>query len=233
MKKRFWVSLAISAGILASLSSAPALADRQHNYQPPRLNRTYQQLTGDLNGDGRMERVALIPFSVDNKRDVAYMQLVVFNSAGKALWKSPRIADETNKYVWGSFMFGSTDLVLLHDIDGDGRPELISVAPQSAPTPCHYLVWKWDGSKFNHLFSAFVIETELGSGFFAWNKGVLKDYRNTCWLTDLKHKNGRLVGDVLSYVVGAPKTHATGSAYMRVTPEGFEVEEWIEKPVNE
>ncbi len=233
MKKRIWASLAICAGMLASLGSAPALAQDDGGYQPPRLNRTYQQLTGDLDRDGRMERVALIPFSVDEKRDTYFMQLVVFDSAGKVLWKSPRVADANNNQVWGSFMFGSTNLVVLHDIDGDGRPELINTQPQSDVRPATYRVWKWDGSKFNYLFSARAIETELGSGFFAWDKQTWDSRDNTCWITGLKHKNGRLVGNMLSYKEGASNPYAPGSAYLRVTPKGFEVEEWIEQPNND
>ncbi len=229
MKKRFWVSLTIGAGILASLSSAPAMA-QDGGYQPPRLNRTYEQLTGDLNGDGRMERVALIPFSVDEKRDTYFMQLVVFDSAGKVLWKSPRIADANNNQVWGSFMFGSTNLVVLQDIDGDGRPELINTQPQSDVRPATYRVWKWDGSKFNFQFCAKAIETDLGSGVFAWQRKFDGYWKNCCWLTSLEHKNGRLVGDMLSYKEGASNPYAPGSAYLRVTPKGFEVEEWI-KPI--
>ncbi len=191
----------------------------------PPVGQVYQELTGDLDRDGQIKRVALIPFLLDKDKDACFMQLVVSDSNGKVLWRSPRLTDETYRKTWGCYAWGQDALMILQDLDNDGHPELISTCPRSDVSPQKYKVWKWDGDKFIYQFTAALLEVEPESGVFKWDTQFWDGHEKTCWIDRLEHKDGRLVSKMTYW----DRELQSPSAYMRVIPNGFKVEEWIKR----
>lgn len=203
-------------------SAEPLQEGLAARHPEPKVGKIYQELRGDLDGDGRIERVALIPFLI--KEYDAFMQLVVFSDDGRKIWSSPRVPERGNNMVFGVFDTGSHEMQLLYDLDKDGRMELICSTPRSDVRPDLYQVLKWDGDQFVTDFHSSLIRQETDRSLFLWKKWD-RSGGPVCWVQDLHKENGQIKGDVVWY--DRRTTVKTGKAVFDVGRYGVRVSRWI------
>ncbi len=193
----------------------------------PVVGQIYQELHGDLDRDGHVERVTLIPFQVE--QDNTFMQLVVFNDQNKVIWTTPRLTDPENKRTFGQFVYGNCELQMLCDLDKDGYMDLICSTPRSDVRPMPYRVFKWDGDKFVYAFDGSLERVNYDKELFLWNTKGWNGTSRVCWLDGIHEENGQIKARVLE--CGPNKQNIfeikEGEAYFKVADKrGFRVTRW-------
>ena len=147
--------IAISLGMLLG----PARAQRPDLITP---------LVVDLNGDGKVEIVAIRPFVQDG---VELGQLVVRDEAGKTIWEgpshsaSPSSPREPDIFL-GEFDLG--DLEAVGDFNGDGKIELMGTYQKSDLRPTRFRLFEWDGKAFVHRRSGSLLPAPQRPATFVW-----------------------------------------------------------------
>ncbi|MDO5295387.1 MAG: hypothetical protein Q4F00_01930 [bacterium] len=189
----------------------------------PQVGKVYQELYGDLDRDGHTERVALIPFQVE--QDNTFMQLVVFNDKDQEIWRTPRLTDPENKRTFGQFVYGNFEMQLLCDLDKDGYMDLIFSTPRSDVRPMPYRVFKWDGDKFVYAFDGALERSKDDKELFLWNTKGWDGIEGVCWLDGIHEENGQIKSRIISCEKGYKIKE--GEAFFKITNKrGFRVTRW-------
>lgn len=176
----------------------------------------------DLDGDGTPERIGWEEFA--NTEDLgSFLQLVVYDASGKALWKGPSKADPDNPLVFGEWHFGVSVPEIAADIDGDGAIELIAPAPQSDVSPTLFRILRWIDGAFSPVKQAALMESPSGSGTFLWSEAEI--WEGT-WISSFVGINGdgSMQVNVTHYLSEEPMR--TGKANVTVIEGGFQVRDW-------
>lgn len=196
-------------------------------HSAPQVGQVFQELHGDLDRDGHVERVTLIPFQVE--QDNTFMQLVVFNDQNKVIWTTPRLTDPENKRTFGQFVYGNCELQMLCDLDKDGYMDLICSTPRSDVRPMPYRVFKWDGDKFVYAFDGSLERVNYDKELFLWNTKGWNGTSRVCWLDGIHEENGQIKARVLECGPNEQNIFEIkeGEAYFKVADKrGFRVTRW-------
>lgn len=141
----------------------------------------HQKFSVDLNGDGRVEQVALERYRLG---DVPMAQLVVLTSTGKPLWSAPRVKDPWSTSPWaflGQFDLG--DISWIADYDKDGRVDLCATCQKSDVCPTRYKLFHWDGKRFVYDRTAMLVPVPQKPATYGWSP---YDPAATHWIQSLK-----------------------------------------------
>jgi hypothetical protein len=189
MKKPRHLSL-----LIRFLAIAPAL------FVAPAFAQSTKSLSVDLTGDGVPERVAWEEFANTGDHGV-FLQLIVYNAAGKAIWKGPAEKDPGNPLVFGEWHFGLSVPQIVADIDGDGSIELLAPAPQSDVSPTQFRILRWVDGTFSPVKQAALLESTRGSSSFLWTNDETGE---GTWISSFVGINadGSLQVNVTHYVSG-------------------------------
>lgn len=157
MPKFSWSRLLIPMSLIMLLG--PARAQRPDLITP---------LVVDLDGDGKVEVVAIRPFVQDG---VELGQLVVRDEAGKTIWEgpshsaSPSYPQEPDIFL-GEFDLG--DLEAVGDFNGDGKIELMGTYQKSDVRPTRFRLFELDGKAFVHRRSGSLLPAPQRPATFVW-----------------------------------------------------------------
>ena len=125
-------------------------------------------LAFDLDGDGKMEVVAIRPFVQDG---VELGQLVVSDESGKTIWEgpthsaSPSYPQEPEIFL-GEFDLG--DLEAIGDFNGDGKVDLMGTYQKSDVRPTRFRLFEWEGKAFVHRRSGSLLPAPQRPATFLW-----------------------------------------------------------------
>lgn len=181
-----------------------------------------KSLSVDLDSDGKPERIAWEEFA-NTEDHGSFLQLIVYDPAGKAIWKGPAVTDPENPLVFGEWHFGLSVPEMVADIDNDGAIELLAPAPQSDVSPTQFRILRWIDGAFSPVKQAALLEEPRGSGTFLWSTD--ETWEGT-WISSFMGINGdgSLQVNVTHYVSGEPM-HA-GKANVTAVSGGFRVRDW-------
>lgn len=181
-----------------------------------------KSLSVDLDGDGKPERIAWEEFANTGDHG-SFLQLVVYDPAGKAIWKGPAVTDPENPLVFGEWHFGLSVPEIVADIDNDGAIELLAPAPQSDVSPTQFRILRWVDGAFSPVEQAALLEDSRGSGNFLWSTAEI--WEGT-WISSFVGINGdgSLQVNVTHYVSEEPMR--AGKANVTTAAGGFRVREW-------
>ncbi|MEX2578450.1 MAG: hypothetical protein WD342_05270 [Verrucomicrobiales bacterium] len=181
-----------------------------------------QSLSVDLDGDGKIERVAWEEFA-NTEDHGSYLQLVVYDAGGNAVWKGPSEVNPENPLVFGEWHFGVSVPEIVADIDDDGAIELLAPAPQSDVSPTLFRVLRWADGAFFPVKQAALLESPRGSGSFLWSE---EEKWEGTWISSFVGVNGdgSLQVNVTRYLSEEPMR--MGKANVTIIPEGFQVRDW-------
>lgn len=181
-----------------------------------------RSLSVDLDGDGKPERIAWEEFA-NTEDHGSFLQLVVYDLAGKAIWKGPAVTDPENPLVFGEWHFGLSVPEIVTDIDNDGTIELIAPAPQSDVSPTQFRILRWIDGAFSPVQQAALLESGRGTGAFRWSD---EEIGEGTWISAFVGINGdgSLQVDVTRYVSG--EAMLAGKANVTVADGGFRVRDW-------
>lgn len=190
-----------------------------------------RSLSVDLDRDGRAERIAWEEFAT-TEDEGSFLQLVVYDGAGKPLWKGPAEKDPGNPLVFGEWHFGISLPEIAVDIDRDGAIELIAPTPQSDVSPTLFRILRWVGGRFVPVRTAALMESSAGSGKFAWTE---EEKWDGTWISSFIGVNGDGSVQVNVFQYDGGETVGRGRANGTVTAAGIEVREWTSplKPVTD
>lgn len=190
-----------------------------------------RSLSVDLDGDGSLERIAWEEFATTEDQGT-FLQLVVYDAAGKPRWMGPAEKDTGNPLVFGEWHFGLSLPEIALDIDNDGAVELIAPAPQSDVSPTLFRILKWVGGRFVPMRTAALIESSPGTGKFAWTE---EEKWDGTWISSFIGVNGDGSVQVNVFQYEGGETVSRGRANGAVTAAGIEVREWTSplKPVTD
>lgn len=181
-----------------------------------------RQLSCDLNGDGKPEKVrweSLDFFGADK-----FFYLEVVDEDEKVLWTGPQERSVENAYIYFDSHFGSSVPQLLFDVDGDGMVELLAPEPQSDVSVTFFRRLRWKDGSFRPQSSAGLMPVEPNSDMFTWRE---EDVSMGTWVSQFG-------GVTAEGLVQARVTRYTedgewkgGAALLRFTPEGATVAKWV------
>lgn len=187
------------------------------------LGQTTQTVKVDLYGDKRTETLSLVCY---RNEDVGYFsQLVVNDSVGREIWRSPK-ADPRKGGPWafGRWEYGTSDIQIAGDIDQDGHCEVVSPAPITDVRPTPFRVYRWNGKGLTYVRQACLIETS--EGVFGWRENARdsKSYVSNFLQVD---------GDWVRVKVWRPRTSdgelRSGIAVLKPQDDHYTLVRWIEK----
>lgn len=181
-----------------------------------------RSLSVDLDGDESLERITWEEFATTEDQGT-FLQLIVYNAAGKAVWKGPGIKDAGNPLVFGEWHFGLSVPEIAVDIDRDGVVELIAPAPQSDVSPTRFRILRWVGGEFVPVRTAALIESSPGSGKFAWTE---EEKWDGTWISSFIGVNGDGSVQVNVFQYQGGETVSRGRANAVTTANGIQVREW-------
>lgn len=205
---------------LLTLLAIPALSQSL-----PQAGRTYESRSLDLNGDGKPEKVVLVAYKIDREEETWWGRLKVVSPSGQTLWAAPEAKSVTHPFAFGVWPFGASGLEWLGDIDGDGKIELLSPAPQSDVRPTTYRRYRWTGSSFQALEPRMLLEAPPGSGSFHWSAPVEWDGASALtWVSSLSGSTASITAEVTSW--SQQGTLAGGRATMAPRSQGLQVSHW-------
>lgn len=209
MQRSFSVLIRFHVILLAALASAS-------------FAQSTRSLSVDLDGDGKPERIAWEEFA-NTEDHGSFLQLVVYDAAGKAVWKGPAERDPGNPLVFGEWHFGLSVPEIVADIDHDGAIELLAPAPQSDVSPTLFRVLRWVGGAFSPVKQAALLESPRGSGTFLWSE---EEKWEGTWISSFVGVNGdgSLQVSVTHYLSEEPMR--AGKANVTVIAGGFQVRDW-------
>jgi hypothetical protein len=98
------------------------------------LAQSTKSLSVDLDGDGKSERIAWEEFTNTGDHG-SFLQLVVYDHAGKAMWKGPAVTDPENPLVFGEWHFGLSEPEIMAGVGRDAeaiRLEIMLRGPASS-----------------------------------------------------------------------------------------------------
>lgn len=166
----------------------------------PKPDQSYESVSIDLTGDGKLEKVCLVAYNIDKENDICWGQLVVKDSSGKELWKAPKAKKSSDPFSFGRFPFGSSNLEWIGDIDGDGHIELLSPEPVSDLRPPTYRRYRWKDHQFIPLGPKMLLEVPGGSGTFLWRDPIEWDGVSALtWITSISGTAKQAIAEVVSY----------------------------------
>ncbi|MEC5128363.1 hypothetical protein VSU19_16490 [Verrucomicrobiales bacterium BCK34] len=181
-----------------------------------------RELAGDLDGDGKPERVLWKPLDFFGSDKFFYLEVI--DEAGAVLWTGPQERSMENAYIFFDSHIGSSVPQLLFDVDGDGRGELLAPEPQSDVSVTFFRRLRWKDGSFRPLSSAGLVPVEPDSDTFIWRE---EDLSLGTWVSQFG-------GVTPEGLVQARVTRYTedgewkgGAALLRFTPEGATVAEWV------
>jgi len=180
------------------------------------------ELQGDLDRDGRVERIVWRKVASTDLGD--YYQLLLLDDQGSLIWKGPAKADYENPLLFYSLDFGESLPQLLVDFDLDGYMELLAPAAQSDVSPTYYRKLRWIEGHFEVLPQSALMLASPGSKHFVWKRG---ENSYGTWVSRMApYRDGLAKADVTEYHGGE---HAgTGVALIRFEHGGAVVSRWIE-----
>jgi hypothetical protein len=180
----------------------------------------HPSFTGDIDGDGQEEIVALRRFARRELGD--FYQLLVLAEDGTILWEGPRIADSDDDLIFGSWDFGVSLPEILLDVDGDGRPELLASAPQSDVSPVYYRILHWSHGRFVPRRPQALLLT--GADRLEWSQ---PQGAEGTWVSRFIERIGfrRARVELTRFVDGETRM---GEAILQMDRRGATVERWID-----
>jgi hypothetical protein len=181
-----------------------------------------RSLSVDLDGDGKIERIAWEEFA-NTEDHGSFLQLVVYDAGGNAIWKGPSEVDPENPLVFGEWHFGVSVPEIVADIDEDGSVELLAPAPQSDVSPTLFRVLRWAAGAFSPVKQAALLESPRGSGTFLWSE---EEKWEGTWISSFVGVNGdgSMQVNVTHYLSDEPMR--MGKANVTVISGGFQVRDW-------
>lgn len=206
--------------VCASMGTVPDVCRAEEQASEPEV------LVADLNGDGRLETISRRRLGSDTEIGTFY-QIVVKDSSGTVLWKSPEILDSNDPQAFGEWHFGVSLPQLVGDVDRDGKVELIAPAPQSDVSPTFFRVLQWTGSAFEPKYSRALAGNGNRGGLFRWTEAPSPAaYWVQHWLGS--SAEGGWVVELVSLPEGGEMRTATG--VISAKDDGFELLRWIQPP---
>lgn len=183
-------------------------------------------LAADLNGDGAMEQISRRKLGSDTQLGTFY-QIVVKNSQGAILWKSPEVLDVDHPLAFGEWDFGISLPQLAGDVDHDGQVELLVPAPQSDVSPTTFRMLKWTGAAFEpHQSKSLVGKGRQGAAFRWTDSPSTSAYWVEKWI------GASAEGGWVVKLVTLPESGEmmTAIGVLSAKGDGFELVRWIEPP---
>ena len=215
-------TLALTVGLLLS----SAVSAQQDRFNPNNIQ-GYKNLYADLNGDGHIERVGLVHKKLDWGRQTwDQFQIVVFNDKGKTIWRSSPPGPNQRFIVDGTNInpeCGNIKHCLLHDIDGDGKIELVFSGWESYVEPedgmyskpvdgffydlSAHPIYRWENNRFIKLNNNLRLSTTKDSNICKFDTSYcdyVSQYNHTPKYTEtgrslihnLRKINGQIWGDI-------------------------------------
>ena len=189
------------------------------------INSINATLKGDINGDGKVEIVALHKFAQKEVGD--FYQILVYDSNGKLLWSGPKEADSGNSYVFGEWDFGISMPQVLIDINEDNHLELLAPAPQSDVSVQFFRIFAWNGQRFVNLKPAGLILSNNQKDHFIWVNPVPKDYSRV-WVNELIPIDSKDSAKARITHLKRDGSVESALAILKFTSTGADVVKWIE-----
>lgn len=181
----------------------------------------------DLNGDGKAEKIELRYSGKGESGD--YYHLVVLDAEGNSIWSGPKVMDEDNPLVFGSWHFGVSLPQAVGDMDGDGAVELIAPAPQSDVSPTAFRILRWTSNAFKPLKTTIYLATGNNLDRLWSAKSDQYEGRWISAFESIEPGNTATVEITEYHGEGGVKT---GKAVVTLDAEGATIQKWI-KPLAE
>lgn len=153
---------AAAMGAAVLLCSSPAMAGGPSVGQVDNVVKVY------AGSQASAPRSVGLKYFKSAEDDNTFAKLVAFDSKGNIIWKGPEITDFSDRRSLGCFNFGSSEIQIAADLDGDGKVELAIAEPRSDVSPNSFQIWRWDGSKFYYIHSKCLLDTDFTNGIYKW-----------------------------------------------------------------
>ncbi len=191
------------------------------DYKAGEICRSYQ---ARLDERGELYRVDVKVYAV--KGNGAFCCLVVSDSKGKMIWKSPEKADPKDPMFFGGLIWGESFPQIIGDMNGDEKVELVAPAPVSDIRPVPFRVFTWDGKSFHPLFTKVLLASKDRPEHFRWTAPGPMEGR---WIHSFVKflGKGTLEVNIWTYRGGASEV-PKGRAVVAPESGGFRIVKWIE-----
>lgn len=182
----------------------------------------------DLDGDGHIEEVLLLPSGKNDKGD--FFSLTVLDKDGGVIWAGSKELNLGDPLVFGEWHFGISLPEVFGNIEGNEALELIAPVPQSDVSPTRFRIFEWKNNAFTLLRTSILMETPVGSGKFPWTSG--EQYEGV-WISGFQSINstGEIIVDIIDYQGNADVKMR--QAVLKKDASGFVVKHWIDSKKNE
>jgi|UniRef100_UPI0037831CB1 hypothetical protein len=180
----------------------------------------------DLNGDGVAEQISRRKLGADDQLGT-FHQILVKDSRGSVLWRSPEVLDVDHPLAFGEWDFGISLPQFAADIDRDGTVELLVPAPQSDVSPTTFRMLKWNGTAFEpHQSRSLVGKGQKGAAFRWTDEPSTSSYWVEKWIGTSAE------GGWVVKLVSLPENGSlmTAIAVLSTKGDGFDLVRWIEPP---
>ena len=183
-----------------------------------------KSLRADLAGDSKLEKIEVRYSGKGESGD--FYHIVVLDAEGNSIWSGPKVMDEKNPLVFGSWHHGASLPQAIGDIDGDGMAELIAPAPQSDVSPTTFRIISWTPNGFVPVKTVTYLAVDDNPEHFSTAKSEKYEGR---WISAFEsiEAGGKAKVEITEYLGGSGVI--TGRAIVTFDKDGATVSSWIKQ----